>query len=103
MRRELKRVARHGGKVQLILAGKSDEIGRSYGFFVYILGRLINVDDGHFGIDPNELRHGTFGRFRLVINIDSLDAELRANPGWLAPSMTTGCMIAGRALFGVIT
>lgn len=48
-------------------------------FFVYILGRLINVDDGHFGIDPNELRHGTFGRFRLVINIDSLDGELRAN------------------------
>ena len=62
-----------------LLAGKSDEIGRSYGFFVYILGRLINVDDGHFGIDPNELRHGTFGRFRLVINIDSLDEELRAN------------------------
>jgi hypothetical protein len=29
-----------------ILAGKSDEIGRSYGF-VHILGRLINVDDGH--------------------------------------------------------
>ncbi len=62
-----------------LLAGKSDEIGRSYGFFVYIFGRLINVDDGHFGIDPNELRHGTFGRFRLVINIDGLDAELRAN------------------------
>src|SRR5262249_21335392 len=39
----------------------------------------INVVDGHFGIDPNELRHGTFGRFRLVINIDSLDSELRAN------------------------
>jgi hypothetical protein len=62
-----------------MLAGKSDEIGRSYGFFVYILGRLINVEDGHFGIDPNELRHGTFGRFRLVINIDGLDEELRAN------------------------
>jgi hypothetical protein len=62
-----------------LLAGKSDEIGRSYGFFVYILGRLINEDDGHFGIDPDELRHGTFGRFRLVINIDSLDKELRAN------------------------
>ncbi len=25
------------------------------------------------------LRHGTFGRFRLVINIDGLDTELRAN------------------------
>jgi hypothetical protein len=62
-----------------LLTGKSDVIGRSYGFFVFIRGRLINVVDGHFGIDPNELRHGTFGRFRLVINIDSLDAELRAN------------------------
>lgn len=62
-----------------LLTGKSDEIGRSYGFFVYIFGRLINVDDGHFGISPDELRHGTFGRFRLVINIDSLDKELRSN------------------------
>jgi len=62
-----------------LLTGKSDEIGRSYGFFVYIFGRLINVDDGHFGIPPDELRHGTFGRFRLVINIDSLDRDLRSN------------------------
>jgi hypothetical protein len=61
------------------LTGKSDEIGRSYGFFVFIRGRLINVVDGHFGIDPDKLRHGTFSRFRLIINIDILDAELRAN------------------------
>ncbi len=63
----------------LLTGNKSDLIFRSYGFFVFIRGRLINVADGNFGIDPNELRHGTFGRFRLVINIDSLDAELRAN------------------------
>jgi hypothetical protein len=76
---ELGRVTGYAEAYKDLLAGKSDEIGRSYGFFVYIFGRLINVDDGHFGIDPNELRHGTFGRFRLVINIDGLDAELRAN------------------------
>src|ERR1700722_3834458 len=76
---ELGRVTGYAEAYKDLLGGKSDEIGRSYGFFVYILGRLINVDDGHFGIDPNELRHGTFGRFRLVINIDSLDKELRAN------------------------
>jgi hypothetical protein len=76
---ELGRVTGYAEAYKDLLAGKSDEIGRSYGFFVYILGRLINVDDGHFGIDPNELRHGTFGRFRLVINIDSLDQELRSN------------------------
>ena len=31
------------------------------------------------GSSPDELRHGTFGRFRLVVNIDSLDKELRSN------------------------
>ena len=62
-----------------LLTGKSDEIGRSTGFFVYVFGRLVNVLDGHFGIPPDELRHGTFGRFRMVVNMDSLDQELRSN------------------------
>ena len=62
-----------------LLTGKSDEIGRSHGFFVYVYGRLLNVDDGHFGISPDELRHGTFGRFRLVVHMDGLDVELRSN------------------------
>ena len=62
-----------------LLTGKSDEIGRSHGFFVYVYGRLINVDDGHFGISPDELRHGTFGRFRLVVHMDGLDEGLRSN------------------------
>lgn len=62
-----------------LLTGKSDELGRSYGFFVYVFGRLVNVLDGHFGISPDELRHGTFGRFRLVVHMDSLDQELRSN------------------------
>ncbi|MDQ3564729.1 MAG: ATP-binding protein [Pseudomonadota bacterium] len=62
-----------------LLTGKSDELGRSYGFFVYVYGRLVNVVDGHFGISPDELRHGTFGRFRLVVHIDALDQELRSN------------------------
>ena len=62
-----------------LLTGKSDEIGRSHGFFVYVYGRLLNVDDGHFGISPDELRHGTFGRFRLVVYIDRLDEGLRSN------------------------
>ena len=42
-------------------------------------GRLLNVDDGHFGISPDELRHGTFGRFRLVVHMDGLDEGLRSN------------------------
>ena len=40
---------------------------------------FLNVDDGHFGISPDELRHGTFGRFRLVVHMDGLDAGLRSN------------------------
>lgn len=59
--------------------GKSAEIGRSNGFFVYVHGRLINSDDAGFGIDRNSLRHGTFSRFRLVINIDRLDDKLRSS------------------------
>lgn len=62
-----------------LLTGKSDEIGRSHGFFVYVYGRLLNVDDGHFGISPDELRHGSFGRFRLVVHMDGLDDGLRSN------------------------
>ncbi|MBS0191168.1 MAG: ATP-binding protein [Phycisphaerales bacterium] len=62
-----------------LLTGKSEDIGRSNGFFVYVLGRLINVTDGHFGIKPDELRHGTFGRIRVVVNMDGLDAFLQSD------------------------
>lgn len=62
-----------------LLTGKSDELGRSYGFFVYIHGRLINVEDGHFGISPDELRHGTFGRIRVVVHMDGLDKYLQSD------------------------
>ncbi|MDE0265765.1 MAG: hypothetical protein OXK17_01870 [Thaumarchaeota archaeon] len=41
--------------------------------------RLINADDGHFGISPNELKHGVFNRFRAVIHMDGLDEGLRSN------------------------
>jgi hypothetical protein len=62
-----------------LLTGKSDDWGRSHGFFVYVLGRLINVADGHFGIKPDELRHGTFGRIRVVIHMDGLDDFLQSD------------------------
>lgn len=62
-----------------LLTGKSDELGRSHGFFVYVLGRLINVEDGHFGISPDELRHGTFGRIRVVVRMDGLDEYLQSD------------------------
>jgi hypothetical protein len=62
-----------------LLTGKSDELGRSHGFFVYVLGRLINAEDGHFGIPADELRHGTFGRIRVVAHMDGLDEYLQSD------------------------
>ena len=59
--------------------GKSTEIERSNGFFVYVRGRLVNIDDSSFGINRNLLRHGTFSRFRMVVSIDRLDEELRSS------------------------
>jgi len=75
----LGRISGYAEAYKDLLTGKSDELGRSYGFFVYVFGRLVNVIDGHFGISPDELRHGTFGRFRLIVHIDALDHELRSN------------------------
>ena len=76
---DLGRVTGYAEVYKDILSGKSDELGRSYGFFVYVYERLLNVIDGHFGISPDELRHGTFGRFRLVVHMDGLDNGLRSN------------------------
>jgi Histidine kinase-, DNA gyrase B-, and HSP90-like ATPase len=75
----LGRVTGYAEAYKDLLTGKSDEVGRSYGFFVYVRDRLLNVLDGHFGISPNKLSHGAFGRFRLVVRIDSLDTLLRSN------------------------
>lgn len=63
----------------LLTTGKSEELGRSHGFFVYVRGRLLNADDEYFGIDSNRLRHGTFSRFRCEVHIDRLDEELRSS------------------------
>jgi hypothetical protein len=64
---------------ELLTGGKSTELGRSHGFFVYVLGRLVNVEDGHFGIPPDELRHGSFGRIRIVVHMDGLDDHLQSD------------------------
>jgi hypothetical protein len=77
--KQLGRITGYAEVYKDLLTGKSDEIGRSHGFFVYVLGRLINVVDGHFGIKPDELRHGTFGRIRVVVHMDGLDAFLQSD------------------------
>jgi len=56
-----------------------DKFGQSNGFFVYVRGRMVNEDDLGFGIERNQLQHGTFSRFRTVVYIDSLDDVLRSS------------------------
>ena len=73
------RITGHAEMYENALVGKSDNWGRSSGFFVYARGRLLNEVDGHFGIQPNELRHGTFSRFRAVVHMDGLDDYLRSS------------------------
>jgi hypothetical protein len=68
------------GEVQLfrdaLQFGKSEDWGRSHGFFVMVRGRLINLHDELFGLEA--LSHGAFQRFRMVVHAAGLDAHLRA-------------------------
>ena len=59
------------------LRGKSADLIRSEGFFVYVRGRLVNEEDARFGL--HELSHATLNRFRAVIHADDLDAVITAN------------------------
>ena len=100
---KLGRITGYAEAYEDLLTGKSDEIGRSHGFFVYAYRRLLNVDDGHFGISPNELRHGTFGRFRLVVHMDGLDEGLRSNRETIGegPLLTTAQDVL-RSIFNAV-
>ncbi len=55
-------------------SGKSEEWGRSHGFFVMVRGRLINLSDPLFGNTP--LSHKTFNRFRMIVHCNGLDEIL---------------------------
>jgi hypothetical protein len=56
------------------LEGKSDDLGRSHGFFIKVRDRLLNEDDPLFGLEP--LSFSTFSRFRATINADDLDVYM---------------------------
>lgn len=58
-------------------AGRAGLHGRSEGFFVYVLDRLLNPDDAKLLLsDPS---FGAFNRMQAVIHADGLDAELLAD------------------------
>jgi hypothetical protein len=77
---QLGRITGYAELYEDLLTGRvSADLGRSHGFFIYVNGRLVNIDDEYFGIETNQLRHGTFSRFRAVVHIDRLDEELRSS------------------------
>ena len=59
-----------------LVTGKSTDIGRSHGFFVFVRDRLINLNDELFGL--HALSHATFNFFRADIYADDLHSEVTA-------------------------
>ena len=54
--------------------GKSEQFGRSNGFFIRVRGRVINLEDGLFGVpQPN---HAAWSRFASEVNADGLRDHL---------------------------
>lgn len=66
------------GKVKLfeekLTDGKSDARGASNGFFVNVLGRVINQHNPSFG--EVNLSHAAWARFRMTVRADGLNAQL---------------------------
>lgn len=54
--------------------GKSDQYGRSHGFFIRVRGRVINLEDELFGLDA--LNHAAWSRFSMEIEADGLRDHL---------------------------
>lgn len=57
-----------------ISGGKSESLGASNGFFINILGRVINLENSDFGLE--NLSHSTWAHFRATIRADGLDRDL---------------------------
>lgn len=70
-----------------LTGGKSAEWGRSHGFFVMVMNRLINMHDELFGSHP--LSHKTFNRFRLVVHCDGLNKFLLSSREGIAEKDAT--------------
>ncbi|MEA3187112.1 MAG: hypothetical protein QOD99_942, partial [Chthoniobacter sp.] len=65
------------GRVVLFVdpfSGKSEERVTSNGFFVNVLGRVVNQNDPSFG--EKNLSHSAWGRFRMTVRADGLNPFL---------------------------
>lgn len=60
-----------------LLASRSNDHGRSFGFFIMVRGRLINQDDAQFFLpDPS---FSTFYSAQWILHVDDIDSDLLAD------------------------
>lgn len=57
-----------------ISGGKSETVSHSNGFFVNILGRVINPRDPYFGLE--NLNHSAWAKFRATVRFDTLNDNI---------------------------
>lgn len=60
-----------------LAGGKSDQYNRSYGFFICVRGRVINLDDELFGLTAQN--HAAWARFEMTIDADGLRDFLQSS------------------------
>ncbi|MBO4139306.1 ATP-binding protein [Micromonospora tulbaghiae] len=60
-----------------ISGGKSQDLGKSNGFLVNILGRVVNTHDSYFGL--KNLNHAAWAKFRAAVRCDGLNKFLAIN------------------------
>ena len=59
---------------RVLSTGKSNQYGRSHGFFVRVRGRVINLEDELFGLEAQN--HSAWARFSMEIEADGLRDHL---------------------------
>ena len=78
IREDLPGIGTIRGRAQIfkekLTGGKSEQYGRSHGFFVRVRGRVINLEDELFGLKA--VNHAAWSRFALDIEADGLRDHL---------------------------
>ncbi len=82
--------------------GRSSEYARSYGFFIYVLSRLINEGDAKVTLNDPSFR--TFYRSQYIIYADGLDSDLLADRERFAASQKKSELeVIQKAVYSVTT
>ncbi|MEA2720406.1 MAG: hypothetical protein QOJ39_2270, partial [Candidatus Eremiobacteraeota bacterium] len=63
--------------VSSISGKKSDELERSNGYFINVLGRVVNAEDPYFGLE--NLNHSVWSQFRMCVRADGLNPLIGIN------------------------